>query len=85
MAEVTRAKFPGYPFPKRGLSRTVVWLLAPYLGMNRQKAWENIDVPINFDNSKSIRDLGIVYRPLSETMQDMFQQLVEEGVVQERK
>jgi hypothetical protein len=82
MAEVTRQKFPDYPFPKRTIPKIVFWLLAPYLGASRQAAWENVDVPINFDNSKSVKQLGIEYYPLSETMQDMFQQLVDAGVVQ---
>ncbi len=61
MVEVTRQKFPEYPFPT---------------------IFETTDVPIIFDNTKSIKDLGITYRPLAETMQDMFAQLIDEGVVQ---
>ncbi len=85
MAEVTRQKFPEYPFPKRTIPKSIFWLLAPYIGASRQMAWENVDVPINLDNSKSVKDLGMKYRPLAETMQDMFQQLVDEGVVKQRK
>jgi hypothetical protein len=33
------------------------------------------------NNSKSQRELGVSYRPLSETMNDFFQQLVDEAVL----
>ena len=31
------------------------------------------------DNSKSIRELGMTYRPLAETMNDFFQQVIDSG------
>jgi dihydroflavonol-4-reductase len=85
MASVTQEKFSDYPFPKRTLPKFIFWLLAPYIGVSRQMAWENTDMPVHLDNSKSVTELGIEYRPLAETMQDMFQQLVDEGVVKKCK
>jgi nucleoside-diphosphate-sugar epimerase len=85
MAEVTRQKFPEYPFPRRAIPKSIFCLFAPYMGSSRHTARANIDVPINFDNSKSVKELGIKYHPLTETMQDMFQQLVDEGVVKKRR
>ena len=36
----------------------------------------------NADNGKSIRELGVTYRPLEESMNDMFQQLIDRGTFQ---
>ncbi|NJL55402.1 hypothetical protein HC928_09615 [bacterium] len=41
----------------------------------------NIGYPVKIDNSKSIRELSITYRPVQETLTEMFQQLIDEGVV----
>lgn len=81
MASVIRQKYPDYPLPTLRLHWSLVWLLAPFVGMTRKGVWRNVDVPINLDNSKSKKELGIEYHSLESTMQDMFQQLVEEGVV----
>lgn len=86
MAQCLKAKYFDYPLPPRKFPKMFFWLLAPYLGvgMTRRFVWNNVDVPIRFDNSKSKKELGIKYKSLSDTMNDMFQQLVEEGVVQKK-
>jgi dihydroflavonol-4-reductase len=63
--------------------KPLLWLLAPYLpgGMSRRYVWNNINVEASFDHTKSVSQLGIQYRPLDETGADMFQQLVDLGVL----
>ncbi len=70
-----------YPIPRTAAPKWLVWLLAPFLGggMTRKVVSKNINVPWKADNSKSIRELGINYRPLRETMNDMFQQMIDNG------
>jgi dihydroflavonol-4-reductase len=85
MAKILHEKYPDYRLPTRTLPKLIFWLLAPYVGISRQVAWNNTDVPINLDNSKSIRELGIQYRPLSDSLNDLFQQMIDAGVLQKKK
>ncbi len=39
----------------------------------------NVGHPIRLDNSKSVRRLGMTYRPVAESMQDMFAQMIQWG------
>lgn len=74
-------KYAGqYPLPKRTIPKFLVWLVAPMSGMTRRFASRNIGHIVNVDNSKSIRELGMTYRPLGETVQEGFQQLIDAGV-----
>jgi dihydroflavonol-4-reductase len=83
MARLLSPKFPDYPVPTRAVPKPLLWLLAPYLpgGMSRRYVWNNINVEASFDHTKSVTQLGIQYRPLDETGADMFQQLVDLGVL----
>ena len=56
-----------------------MWLVAPAVGLTRRSVAGNVDVPITLDNSKSLEELGLAYRPLRETMEDMFQYMIDEG------
>lgn len=68
-----------YPLPTRAIPKWLVWLLAPAVGLTRRSVAGNVDVPIKLDNSKSLQELGLTYRPLRETMEDMFQYMIDEG------
>jgi len=71
-----------YPLPRKAMSKWLVWLFAPMVNkaMTRKIVSLNVNVPWKADNSKSIRELGVSYRPLEETMNDMFQQLIDNEV-----
>jgi hypothetical protein len=60
----------------------LVWLVAPAVGLTRRSVAGNVDVPIKLDNSKSLEELGLTYRPLRESMEDMFQHMIDEGYFQ---
>lgn len=72
-----------FPFPKRILPKWLVWLVAPLADkhMTRRIIRRNVGVPWIADNSKSIRDLGLNYRPLAESAVAMLQQMIDNGVV----
>ncbi len=72
-----------FPFPKRILPKWLVWLIAPLADkhMTRRIISRNVGVPWIADNSKSIRDLGLNYRPLAESAVEMFKQMIDNGVV----
>ena len=62
----------------------LLWLVAPYVGLSRRFVWNNINHKINFDNSRSMEELGLEYRSLETTMQNMMQQFIELGVVSKK-
>jgi dihydroflavonol-4-reductase len=47
--------------------------------MTRRAISNNVNVPWKADNSKGVRELGVSYRPLQESMEDMFQQMIDAG------
>ncbi len=85
LVEILKKEFgtEKFPFPKNVLPKFVAWLMGPILDktITRKYISRNVDHPINVDASKSINELGIQYRPLTETMKDMFQQLIDAGIV----
>lgn len=70
-----------YPIPRRALPKGLVWLLGPLLGngITRTFVTRNVDVPWHTDNRKGRRALGLSYRPLKASMEDMVAQMIETG------
>jgi dihydroflavonol-4-reductase len=68
-----------YPFPARVLPKWLTWLVAPIVdkSMTRRLVARNIGIPAGFDNRKSREQLGIQYRPLEESVVEMFKQMQE--------
>ena len=52
-------------------------------GVTRRAIARNLDIPWRADNSKSRQELGVTCRPLKESMEEMFQQMIEEGIFDE--
>ena len=62
----------------------LMWLLVPLVpstGINRQFVANNFHYQFDFDTSKSQEELGLEYVPIAPGIQDMFQQIVDAGVV----
>ena len=70
-----------YPFPKKISPKFVVSLVAPLLGMTRAFVNKNVGYKVRFDNSYSLKDLNLSYRPMKETVIAHFQQLVDDGLL----
>ncbi len=75
-----------YPIPRKRMPKFLVWLLGPITtpGLTRKFVARNVGYPWKGDNSKSIEELGMKYRSLSQTMNDFFQQIVDTGQLQKR-
>ena len=73
-----------FRLPTRAAPKFLLWLLAPRLGLTRKFVSRNVDVPWRADNGKGRRELGLTYRPLQDTMQDMFQYMIDQGYFQAR-
>lgn len=68
-----------YPLPKRAAPKWLVWLIGPLSGISRKTVSLNVNHPWKADNSKGRKELGVTYRPLQTSMQDMFQSMIEDG------
>ncbi|MFE3639225.1 NAD-dependent epimerase/dehydratase family protein [Streptomyces sp. NPDC059168] len=85
LAQVLLPRFGDrFPIPRRALPKPLVWLAAPSAGLTRAFVSRNVGVEWHADNGKSRRELGMAYRPLQDSMEDMFEQLVEKGTVAAR-
>jgi dihydroflavonol-4-reductase len=88
MAETLIDKYgEDYPIPRRVMPKWLVWLVAPMVNkpMTRKIVSRNINLPWKGDNSKSIRELGMQYRSMKESMNEFFQQMIDHGLVPEPK
>ena len=86
MARALAEKYPPGQYPVADgellVPKFVLWLAAPLAPpLTRSAVQNNLGYAMNFDNTKIRNDLGMEFRPLQETMQDMYQQLLDNGVV----
>ena len=79
LAHVLRDEFgTDYPLPRRTLPKWLVWLVGPWAdrALTRRYIARNVGYPACFDASRSRQEFGIRYRPLRETLVEMFRQVV---------
>jgi nucleoside-diphosphate-sugar epimerase len=71
------------PIPKGTLPKWLLWLVGPLANklLTRKVVSRNIGLPWRADNSKGIRELGLSYRPLEQTVLEFFQQLIDSGAL----
>ncbi|MGI9085021.1 MAG: NAD-dependent epimerase/dehydratase family protein [Aeromicrobium sp.] len=72
-------------FPRRELPKFMVWLAAPTAGITRRYVAANVGHPLRFDNSRAREDLGMEFRPVETTVAEHFQQLIDDGVVRDKR
>lgn len=86
MAQTLRPRFDKYPLPKGPLPKWLMKLIGPITnkGVTRRYVELNVNHPLRVDNAKSRRELGMDYRPLAESMNDFFQQLIDSGQLKAR-
>jgi len=70
-------------FPTRTLPKTMVWMIAPAVGLTRKYVWANVGHPLRFDTRRAREDLGVEFRPVETTLVDHFQQMIDDGLVQD--
>jgi dihydroflavonol-4-reductase len=82
MSQTLVERFGGdYPLPRRAMPKWLVWLVGPFLNkaLTRRAISSNVDVPWKADHGKGVRELGVTYRTLKESMEEMFQQMIDAG------
>lgn len=67
-----------FALPKKILPKFIAWSLGPIIdpALTRKYISRNVGHSWQADNSKSIKDLAIAYRPLEDTMNEFFQQII---------
>lgn len=81
LGKILRSHFGDvYPFPKKELPKWLVWLMAPAVGVKRKMIANNVGYLFKVENSKGVKELGMQYRPLKESIVDFFQQMVDNKV-----
>ncbi len=82
LAGILKKKYGNaYPFPAHLLPKPLVWLIAPLAGFKRKMISRNVGYPWRVDNTKSIRELGVRYRPIETSIIEFFQQMIDNGIV----
>jgi len=82
LGKIIDKAFPGaYKVPKRLVPKWLVWLIAPTIGFTRLYVKNNIGYPIAADNAKSVKELGMVYHKLEETVIDHVEQLKKDQLI----
>lgn len=72
-----------YPLPKRALPKWILVLAGPLVNkaFSRRYVRNNVNVKWMADNSKIINDFGLQFHPLSKSMEDSFQVLIDEKLI----
>ncbi|MEO8819475.1 MAG: NAD-dependent epimerase/dehydratase family protein [Ginsengibacter sp.] len=73
-----------FSLPKKAIPKWLLMIFGPMADatFTRQYVRKNVNIPFKADNSKIENELGIKFRPLKETMEDSFQVLIDEGILQ---
>jgi len=85
MAQVLLPKYgEQFPLPKKALPKWLLMIVGPMANKSftRKFIKNNVNIPWKADNSKIKKELGIQFRPLKETMQDSFQVLIDNQIIQ---
>ncbi|MGB6036877.1 MAG: NAD-dependent epimerase/dehydratase family protein [Cryomorphaceae bacterium] len=87
LAQILHADFGDrYPVPKKALPKWLLMLIGPMVNKVVTRRWvkNNINREWRAKNEKSRKELGVIYRPLQETMREGFEQLIESGVLKKK-
>lgn len=67
--------------PTTRVPKWLAGLVGPFMGFSREYVRENVGWPLALDRTRSERELGVRYRPLTETFGDHLDQLVRDGLL----
>jgi nucleoside-diphosphate-sugar epimerase len=76
IGKALRAKFGYRPsFPLFEAPKAAIKLAAPVAGLTRKFVELNVGYPLRFDNSRTVKELGITFRPGAESVTELFEQM----------
>ena len=67
-----------YLLPKRQIPAWLIKIVGPMFGLSQEYMRNHIGIRFAVDNHRSIEELGIVYRPLNETLKDHYASWLEQ-------
>jgi len=67
-----------YLLPKRQIPAWLIKMVGPMFGLSQEYMRNHIGIRFAVDNHRSIEELGIVYRPLNETLKDHYASWLEQ-------
>ena len=70
-----------YPLPTKNLPNFILYIVAPFMKTKWSYLKNNLGYKAELDNSYSLKDLGIVYRPIKKTIIDHANQIIENGLL----
>jgi nucleoside-diphosphate-sugar epimerase len=68
-------------FPRRELPKVLIKLGAPFAGLTAKYVDRNVGWPLAFDNTRTVHELDITFRPVGESVVEHFQQMIDDGLV----
>jgi nucleoside-diphosphate-sugar epimerase len=74
----------GYPLPKAEIPKPILYLVGPTQGFSWKFWRRNAGYRVAFDNRRSREELGIEYAPVSETLKEHAEQLLEASAASRR-
>ncbi|WP_370290011.1 NAD-dependent epimerase/dehydratase family protein [Nocardioides sp.] len=72
-------------FPTRELPKALIKLAAPTAGLTRRFVERNVGYPIAFDNSRTVAELGMTFRPVEQSVVEHFQQMIDDGLAKGKR
>ena len=87
LANIIRNKFGDkWLLPKKAAPKWLIWLIGPIIdkSISRKMISNNMGHSWLANNSKSINKLGIKYSPLEVCIEDMFQQMIDNGIAKKK-
>jgi nucleoside-diphosphate-sugar epimerase len=81
IADFLRKDFSSYKLPKRQLPKLLFYIVGPMLGFSWKFISKTLGIPLQYDNSYSIKDLGLKYTDFEKTICDHAKQLIEMNLI----
>lgn len=82
MAAHIKEAFPGKcKLPLFQAPKFLVWLIAPIFGITRDFVKKNVGYPIEFDNSRAKKELGLEFMSVKQSVQDHAKQILDDGLI----
>jgi dihydroflavonol-4-reductase len=87
IANIIKNKFGDkWALPKKEAPKWLIWLIGPFIDktLSRKMVSNNFGHPWRADNSKSKKDLDMEYTPIENSIENMFQQMIDNGIAKKK-
>ncbi len=81
IVDYLRKNFSNYKLPKKQLPNLLFYIAGPLMGYSLKFLKRTVGIPIKYDNSYSIKDLGLKYTDFEKTITDHARQIVDMKLV----